>query len=140
MALFRIQELFPFAKDLVHHPGMDDALLTAIDSLGIRANTIRAAPSGSGGLCIVTLQGVGVAHEVQCVGDMYLVRQRIRPNIGEIGVAPDLGELQVHNLRTLVDVYGLFVLAHAQVDVTGHVHHVTGDGDDVFQFLRRRHS
>ena len=85
------------------------------------------------------MQHVGVAHEIQRVRRVRLVRQRISADHRKVVVTPDFGELLVDDLGTLVDVDRLFVLTDTQIDVAGHMHHVARNRHNVFQLMGRRH-
>ena len=139
MALLAFKDAVPFAEDLVHDPGMHYALLAPVHGFGGRADAGGAALGRFERIRVVALQHVGVAHEVQRVGSVRLVRQAIGADHRKIVVAPDFGELQIDDLGAFVGRNRLFVLAHAQIDVTGHMHHVSRNRHAAFQLLRRRH-
>ena len=69
------------------------------------------------------------------MGRVTAVGQPIGSDIGEVGIAPDFGKLQVHDLGALIHVDGFLVFTNPQVDVAGHVNHMTSDRHRAFQLV-----
>ena len=128
MRWFQGEQFIPFTENLQHQPRGGHTLLSSPNHDGFASYPVGHSPRGFTGGFVVALHSGCVTNEVERMSRVYAVRQRVCANVRQRVISPQLGELQVHGLRTHVIVDGFSVLAHSDIYVCRHVYYMTGNG------------